>query len=433
MNAGSPIPERPQLRPIEVSRISHQGSDFFLLKDPRRLSEQSLMVPTPLGPYLQNIDGSKTTDEIIDAALRIGATPVPRETLVELVIRLDEVLLLSNGAYADEMRRRLLGYRSAPSRPPALADRAYPRNPDDLRAYLNGFAFPYMENDSSTGDHLAGSASARQFDGELRAIVFPHIDFERGGDTYAMIWEQVKADIQDVELFVVFGTENNGDGPRLTLTRQNYSTPMGELETDTELVDSIAGILLGDSSISDHPFADELNHASEHSIELAAVWLHRAFDGPRSRPRILPVLCGSLGRTLIDGAPGPDDHPEIAASIEYLRQVATRRRTVFVAAADLAHVGPAFGDPNPVTGDDRLRVQSEDEQLLTAIAKGDQHKFLDQVKISADANKICGLAPIFMALWAANARNGVWSGYQQCQADEEDTSFVSIAGAALYG
>jgi len=37
-----------------------------------------------------------------------------------------------------------------------------------------------------------------------------------------------------------------------------------------------------------------------------------------------------------------------------------------------------------------------------------------------------------MALWASEATTGTWNGYQQCQADEADTSFVSIAGAALY-
>jgi len=38
-----------------------------------------------------------------------------------------------------------------------------------------------------------------------------------------------------------------------------------------------------------------------------------------------------------------------------------------------------------------------------------------------------------MTLWASGATDGIWNGYQQCQADEANTSFVSIAGAALYG
>ena len=72
MPTGPALPERPQLRPVEVRRISHEGSDFFMLKDPRRFSEESLLVPVSLGPYLQNIDGTNTVQEIIEAASSTG-------------------------------------------------------------------------------------------------------------------------------------------------------------------------------------------------------------------------------------------------------------------------------------------------------------------------------------------------------------------------
>jgi len=107
MTTGPTPPERPQLRPIEVSRISHEGSDFFLLKDPRRLSEESLLVPASLGPYLQNIDGTNTVQEIIEAASDPGVQPVPLELVdadhpletgfVLLDFFLEELLLPSHG------------------------------------------------------------------------------------------------------------------------------------------------------------------------------------------------------------------------------------------------------------------------------------------------------------------------------------------------
>jgi hypothetical protein len=417
------IPDRPQLRPVEVSRISHEGSDFFLLKDPRQLSDKSLLVPVPLGPYLQNVDGTNTVEEIIEAALALGAQPVPQELLDNLLSQLDEMLLLSNGRFGEEMQRRLDEYREAPSRKPALADRAYPGSTDDLRGYLDGFAFPYMNVEQPSGDLRSG---------ELKAIITPHIDFERGGDSYGMIWEQVRGQLNDVELFVVFGTDHNGDGPRLTLTGQNYETPIGTLETDVELVDELARILSTDDGVDDHPFADEFNHVNEHSIELATVWLHRLAGG--SKAKMLPILCGSFGRHIMEDAPNPDEHPQIAAAIKLLKEVATQRRTVFIAAADLAHVGPAFGDAEEMSSDSdhRKRVQADDERLMNAITSGDRTQFFELIKNNADSNKICGLAPIYMTLWASGATEGDWNGYQQCQADEADTSFVSIAGAALY-
>jgi AmmeMemoRadiSam system protein B len=426
MTSDSNLPDRPKLRPVEVSRVTHEGDDYFLLKDLRRLNDQSLMVPVPLGLYLQCVDGTNTLNEITKAAISGGAPEIPRETLDELMSRLDDMLLLSNGKYSVEMEQRLDRYRSAPERTPALADLAYPSNTDDLRGYLDEFAFPYMNDDAMADNDLPAGV-------ELKAVISPHIDFERGGDSYGMIWEQVSDQLKDVELVVVFGTDHNGEGPRLTLTNQDYRTPLGMLDTDTELVDEIALILSTDSTIDDHPFADEVNHANEHSIELATVWLHRAIGN--SDAKMLPILCGSFGGLLEDGASNIDDHPAISRVIRLLQSVAGERRTMFIAAADLAHVGPAFGDTElmPKESEDRRRVESEDEVLLEAIVSGSRRRFFEAIRKNDDRNRICGFAPIYMTMWAADTMIGTWNGYQQCQADEEDTSFVSIAGAALFG
>ena len=58
MTSDSDLPDRPKLRPVEVSRVTNEGGDYFLLKGLRRLNDQSLMVPVPLGLYLQGIDGT---------------------------------------------------------------------------------------------------------------------------------------------------------------------------------------------------------------------------------------------------------------------------------------------------------------------------------------------------------------------------------------
>ena len=426
MTSDSDLPDRPKLRPVEVNRVTNEGGDYFLLKGLRRLNDQSLMVPVPLGLYLQGIDGTNTLNEITNTAISGGAPEVSRETLDELISRLDDMLLLSNGKYSVEIERRLDRYRSAPERTPALADLAYPSDTDDLRGYLDGFAFPYMNHNAMADNDLPA-------DVELKAVVSTHIDFERGGDSYGMIWEKVRDHLKDVELIVVFGTDHNGEGPRLTLTNKDYRTPLGILDTDTELVDEIARILSTDSTIEDHPFADEFNHANEHSIELATIWIHRAIGN--SEAKMLPILCGSFGGLLEDDAPNIEDHPEISRVMRLLQSVAGERRTIFIAAADLSHVGPAFGDTDlmPKESEDRRRVESEDGVLMEAVVNGNRRRFFEAIRKNEDRNRICGFAPIYMTMWAADTTIGTWNGYQQCQADEEDTSFVSIAGAALFG
>ena len=78
-----------------------------MLKDPRRFSEESLLVPVSLGPYLQNIDGTNTVQEIIEAGSSTGEQPIPVAILGDLLGRLDQMFLLENGAYTDEMQKRL--------------------------------------------------------------------------------------------------------------------------------------------------------------------------------------------------------------------------------------------------------------------------------------------------------------------------------------
>jgi|TARA_B100000809_G_scaffold266589_1_gene330087 hypothetical protein len=71
-----------------------------------------------------------------------ASRPIPVVILGDLLGRLDQMFLLENGAYTDEMQKRLDEYRRAPARKAALAELAYPGDRDDLRAHLDGMAFP---------------------------------------------------------------------------------------------------------------------------------------------------------------------------------------------------------------------------------------------------------------------------------------------------
>jgi len=416
--ASRALPERPRLRPVDAQRITRNGEGYLVVSDPRHMADDALLVPEELAAYLALADGGRTLGEIAGSGMLRGAPPVRAETLEQLFGHLDSLFLIENGAYQQERARRLEAYRSAKHRPPALAGGVYATRPGALEKQLAGY---------SDGNRMKGPRPG----GRLTAILSPHIDYARGGKSYATVWGEAAPDLQDVELAVIFGTDHNGDGPRLTLTRQSYATPWGPLPTDTRLVDELAEALGADPALPEHPFADEFNHIGEHSVELVAVWLHYAAGRPVA---VLPVLCGSLHRYVSpDGRSGsPTDVSHISDAIGIIRKAAGKRRTVFIAAADLAHVGPAFGDSAPASQADRARVQSADEGLLDSFVRGDGAGFLRQVREAGDVNRICGLAPAYMALWAAGEGTGRWSAYSQCPADDEDRSFVSIAGSLLY-
>ena len=45
-----------------------------------------------------------------------------------------------------------------------------------------------------------------------------------------------------------------------------------------------------------------------------------------------------------------------------------------------------------------------------------------------DSNDVCGLPPIYLSLRLLGKTRGETIAYDQCPADEQDTSWVSVAG-----
>src|SRR5207245_3905829 len=139
------------------------------------------------------------------------------------------------------------------------------------------------------------------------------------------------------DLFIAVGTDHVGADHPFTLTRKHYATPLGRVDTDVALVDALAARLGGDEL-----YADELHHRTEHSIEFQALLLRYVL--PAERPiTILPILCGSLHRSREAGR-DPSADPFVARFLGTLGELTAARRVCLIAGADLAHVGPRFGD-----------------------------------------------------------------------------------------
>jgi hypothetical protein len=242
-------------------------------------------------------------------------------------------------------------------------------------------------------------------------LVSPHIDFERGGLGYAHAYEALSRGCA-ADLFVVFGTAHASPPHLFTLTRQGYATPLGVVPTDLGVAEAIAAEL-GEEEV----LADEIFHRREHSIELQMVWLRHLFAGPDLKA--LPVLCSSVSH-LED--PGPPTERFLAA----LGRAVAGRRVCYVAAADLAHVGPQFGDPSPPSDSELRSLAAEDRRTLEWLAAGDARAFhRDAIRDDA-RRRLCGVAPIYAAMRMAGTgarllHYGQWS---------DGTDSVSFAAAA---
>jgi hypothetical protein len=415
----------PTLRPIEIHSIHRNGQPELALRDSLGLTDKMVVLPQALAPMLALCDGSRGVTELHAALLVRAGLSLPHALIEQVIDHLDAALLLDNERFAQAYAEALRAYRAAPFRPPALAGSSYPADPEQLRQLLEGYL-------AQIGGSPGQPAPVGPPPGDGRdaaavvGLVSPHIDYQRGGRVYASVWSQAAAAARAAELAIIFGTDHNGGNGRLTLTRQSYATPYGVLPTAEEVVEAVAAAIGHDQA-----FTEEFHHRREHSVELAAVWLHHMRSGQPCP--VLPILCGSF-QHFVDQKLDPADDPKLGAVLEALRQATAGRQVLVVAAADLAHVGPAFHDPFVIDYVRYLHLQAADDILLQTLLQPDAAAFFRVIAAEGNRRNVCGLPPIYLLLRLLGPHtSGQLTGYERCPADGDNTSFVSVCGAVFRG
>ena len=412
---------RPRLVPLEPRLVQlEDGSQAVALRDPSGVLVHAAVVSPGAYLVLAHLDGTRTLAEV-ERALALRNQPVPLAQIAELTRKLEEAGLVHGPSYEAARRRALADFRALPARPASCAGGAYPDDPDELRGLLDGFLAQADGQDGSTGrpssqpPPLSRGAGEGQGGGHrdgngTRLLVAPHIDLHRGGAAYGHAYRALAA--CDAELFVVFGTAHASPPHPYTLTRLDYDTPLGPVSTDRALAETLAAEL-GEEEL----FANELCHKQEHSVEFQILWLRHLFPG---RPILaLPVLCSSISHL---------DDPAAATRpfLDALARAVAGRDVCYVAGADLAHVGPMYGDPAAPTPEALAGLAAQDRRTLEFLARGDPPGFHRDATLDDERRRLCGVAPIYAAMRAAGTgarllHYGQWS---------DGTDSVSFAAAA---
>ena len=443
-----PLPARPRLRAVEPAWVLYEGEPRLWLRDPLELTDRTALIPRALVPLLAALDGTRDLGAIRRAYALSTGVFLPDHVLETVLGALDEALLLDSPRLAPAKQQAIAAFRELPFRPPALVGRSYPAAPDELDALFDAFTTaagdlaPSRRRPHQVSDvgpplqprlTLPAVAPLRPID-RAAGLISPHIDYARGGPVYAATWQAAAPAVASAEVVVIFGTDHHGSAGRLTPTPQRYATPWGVLPADDAVTRAVAEALGADIA-SD----EELHHRREHSIELAAVWLHWTLRraGVTRLPAVVPVLCGSF-HCYVAHEPGqtpatPDDDACAGAALDALVGALGGRRTLVVSAADLAHVGPAFGDPAPLTARDKVALAASDAALLAQACRGEAAPFLAELRAERDRRRVCGLPPTYWALrlleaLAGRPLPGRLAGYDVCPADANAGSVVSIAG-----
>jgi AmmeMemoRadiSam system protein B len=289
----------------------------------------------------------------------------------------------------------LAAYRAQPARPPCCAGAVYPAERRALARAL---------------DRWLELPAARPSGGPPRLVVAPHVDFTRGASVYAPAARALAA--SDADLFVVFGTAHATPSRTFTLTRLDYDTPLGRIPTDRLLVDALARVVGEDALLG-----EEDAHAAEHAVELPLLAVRRAVKHPF---RILPVLCSSISH-LSD--PSRATGPFLDALAAEVRD----RKVCYVAGADLAHVGPLYGDARPAEPVELARLAELDRGTLSRLEAGDADGFHREAVQDDARRRICGIAPVYAAM-RASGRGARVLAYAQWTDGVDMVSFAAAAG-----
>jgi len=401
---------RPILRPVETIVVDDpREGKVLVLRDSQGISPNPSVIPIGLLPIVGAFTGAYTCRQIARAVSRSLGTEVPTSLVVQLANELEDALYLDGPKYRQARAQREAEFKSLPTRAAAFAGLSYDADPSKLRAYID--------------ETCLADIKPRSRSGKLAALITPHIDPWRGARGYGHAYSALRSSLADnIDTFLLLGTSHAPMRSPFALSRKPFETPLGTIPTDLAGLDTIA------SACSFDPYRDEFNHMREHSLEFQAVMLRHVLG---DRPiRIIPILAG-LGEQQIHGKdPGRD--ASLVRFFDAIKRIVDRGNVLIVAAADLSHVGPRFGDELAYDTKQREHLEKLDRGSLAYALTQDTVTFWRDVVEDRGTRRICGLAPIYSLLrslpWAAD---GALFNYEQC-IDANEGSIVSHAAAGYF-
>ncbi|UQA56044.1 AmmeMemoRadiSam system protein B [Polyangium aurulentum] len=402
----------PRLRSVETIYVPHATlGQALLLRDSEGIASGAVAVPMDLVPVIARFDGVSSPAVVAQRASRASGKTVETSVVEQLVAELDSAFMLDTPRFRARRREVMEAFSTSEERPAHHAGGAYHDDPAKLARFID--------------EQCLGKAAGRTKGGRMVGLCAPHMDLWRAATGYGHAYRALAEALPpEVDTFFLFGTSHAPMRRPFAVCDKRFATPLGALEPDRDAMSFLAKRSRFDIR------EDEYLHKGEHSLEFQVVFLRHLLG---TRPaRIVPVLCG-LGEAQSKGR-DPSRDAAAESFLVALGELVERygRRAFVVAGADLAHVGPRFGDKRPLDEGERRALEGRDAESLRLAMKRDASGFFSQVASDLDTRRVCGLGPIYTMLRAlAPEASGELLHYAQC-VDPEEGSIVSHASVGFY-
>lgn len=400
--------EYPKLRNVEAIPTEVNGSRVLCLRDPANYAESVLFIPLPALEIIRYFDGRHSILDIQAAYVRRHGELLFREKVEELVATLDQHYFLEGERFERYRREVEARFQQAGTRTAFSAGRSYPPEPSALQEMLDKILA-----------HPQGP-DPRVTKGTLRALIAPHIDFLRGAVGYAWAYRSLP-EATDARLFIILGTAHAGTARPFAPCLKDFATPLGTVSTDRDFIAALA------ERCPEVMAVDDFAHRGEHSIEFQVVFLQHLL-GAKRPIRIVPILCALPYEWLLAGKV-PSEDPKVRTFLQTLREliVSQQEPVCLIAGADLAHMGPRFGDPEPVSSRLLRWIEGEDRRMLASVTAGDPEGFFRFVVRERDRRRICGLSPVYVLLHLMRGETGKLLHYGQWPDPQGTVTFCTVA------
>ncbi|QKK07269.1 MAG: AmmeMemoRadiSam system protein B [Planctomycetota bacterium] len=365
--------QQPKLRqvrgfPVPVKGPDGQQATLLGLADARQISDKPPVVVAPaVKDLLPLMNGEHSLDQIVEKIGR-GLT---REQAEPLIAQLDAAGLLEGPTFDAMLQRMREEFDGSSILPPgstaAMADAL-------VQASLGQEVQATEEQKLELGpqklaeafdqwiDEALKDAKDPSFDALPKAVVAPHVDYPRGWMNYAGIWGRMRV-VDRPDRVIILGTNHFGTGTGVVGCDKGFSTPLGESPADEAVVEGLR------QKLGESLYTHRYDHEREHSIELQVAWIqHCLGTGPDgSHCKVYGALIHDP--TVNNGESYDGNGVSLSAFVEAVRQVIDELpgKTLVVSSADLSHVGPMFGDKQPLISEDE-----QSEQFRNSVAKTDQ-------------------------------------------------------------